>query len=154
MSSQFKVADSIAVDDEGYAVGTLTSVEFDQYTDDETGEISDQLVFIWETKTRKGKDTKVRFWTGLNINPTPRTVNGKKTFNALTQLLLLHKIVTSEDLKKLAQDEEYINQLDIDLESMVGQTHKFKLSTNGRGLSKPDISTLKIIKPISVGVSN
>lgn len=149
---QFKVADSIAVDDDGYAKATLASIEFDQYTDSE-GEITEQILFQWETKTRKGVDTKLRFWTGLNINPTPRSVNGKTTYNALTQLLLIHQIISVSDLKKLAQNESYINELEIDLEKMIGQSHKFKLNTNERGLAKPDIPTLKVVKALSIGVS-
>ncbi|KOP23410.1 hypothetical protein AMR41_26310 [Hapalosiphon sp. MRB220] len=154
MQAQFKVADSIAVDDEGYCVALLSAVDFDQYLNDETGEVNDQIIFIWQTKTRKGLDTKLRLWTGVNISPAPRMRNGKKSFNALTQLLLAHKVITSDDLKKLAQEDEYINELDIDLGLMVGQTHKFKLNINERGLARPDISTLKIIKPISIGINN
>ncbi len=154
MQAQFKVADSIAVDDEGYAVGLLSAVEFDQYLNEETGEITDQIVFVWNVRTRKGIDTKLRLWTGVNISPAPRMRNGKKSFNALTQLLLAHKIITSEDLKELIQDEKYIDKLDIDLGLMVGQTHKFKLNINDRGLARPDIGTLKIVKPISIGITS
>ncbi len=152
--SQFKVADSIATDDDGYAKGTLSLVEFDQYLNDETGELTDQILFEWETVTRKGKETKLRFWTGMNINPTPRKVNGKATYNALTQILLLHQIITSDDLKKLAQDESYIEELEIDLEGLVGQTHKFKLNINERGLAKPDVSSLKVMKSLSIGIAS
>ncbi|MBW4435338.1 MAG: hypothetical protein KME28_27430 [Pelatocladus maniniholoensis HA4357-MV3] len=154
MQTQFKVADSIAVDDEGYAVGLLSAIEFDQYLNEETGEVKDQIVFVWQTQTRKGIDSKLRLWTGINITPTPRMSNGKKFFNALTQILLIHKIITSEDLKKLAQDEEYINELDIDLGLMVGETHKFKLNINERGLARPDISSLRIVKPISIRITS
>lgn len=150
MTAQFKVADSIAVDTDGYAYATLVSIESDHLINDETGEINDQLLFIWETKTRKGKETKIRFWTGLNINPIPKKdVKGKVTYNALTTLLLIHKVITNEDLKKIAIDENYVNEIEFDLTKMVDKNHKFKLITNNKGLSKPDISTLKIIEDLN-----
>ncbi|MBD2342193.1 hypothetical protein H6G64_35330 [Calothrix sp. FACHB-156] len=147
----YKVADSIAVDDEGYCKAVLNVVEYDSFTDDETGEIKDQILFIWDTTTRKGKETKIRFWTPMTINPTAKKVKGKTTYNALTQLLLIHQIITVEDLKKLAADENYLDQMEIDLDSLIGQNHKFKLNYNDRGLGKPDISTLKVMKELKLG---
>lgn len=152
--SQFKVADSIAVDDNGYAKAVLTNIEFDQYLNDDTGELTDQLKFEWFTKTRKGKDTKIIDWLGLNINPVAKKIEGKPVYNALTQILIISRIITIADLKKLAQDENFINEIDIDIDSLSGREFKFQLRTNKKGLSKPDYSTLKEIKPISLTVGN
>jgi hypothetical protein len=152
-SMNFKVADSIAVDDSDFATGTLTNIELNPYPNDETGELTDQLKIQFSTKTRKGKDTKINDWLGLNISPIGKKVNNKTVYNALTQILIITGTITVADLKKLAKDENYLEEMTIDIESLLGREFKFKLRTTNKGFSKPDYSTLREIKPISLTVT-
>ena len=137
-------AGKLIIGEDGYVEATLTNIEIQDQTD-EKGRERTQLEWEFAIQTTKGASRKL-MWTGLNINPdkTYRPVddNGivseNPEYNKLTQVLLALGVITELQLHS-GED------VDIDLESLIAKSFKFKVTPNKLKPSLSDID-LKTIK--------
>lgn len=136
----------LIVDTEGYVIATLASIEA-QDTTDEKGRERTQLEYIFKVPTTKGTSDKY-LWTGLNVNPEKTyfpvdadgVVSSEGEYNKLTQLLLALGLLT--DLQLHSGED-----IDIDIEGLIGKTVKFKVvpNKNKPGLSDIDLKTIRFV---------
>lgn len=142
----------LVIGEDGYVTATLASIEA-QDTADEKGRERTQLEYIFKVPTTKGTADKY-LWTGLNVNPEKTyypvdTNTGEIStigeYNKLTQLLLALGILTELQLHS-GED------IDLDIESLIGKTFKFKVIPNKQKPSLSDID-LKTIRFLETQVS-
>ena len=140
------VSGFIKTDAEGYATGELIQIE--QIESELNGEIQEQIEWIWAVESTKGT-SKMYLWTRPNINPNKyinRPDQTQPEYSLLTQLLLNVGLLTEDELEKLKDEPEYIEELDIDLETLQGQQFRFKLIPGKLGKpSKPDVKTIELL---------
>lgn len=136
-------AGKLIINESGYVDAVLTSIEVKDDEDDK-GRDRTQLEWTFAVETTKGKSRKL-LWTGLNVNGEktyfPVDANGvvsEGLYNKLTQILLGLNLVTELQL----HSGEDIN---IDLETLIGKSFKFKVvpQKNKPSLSDIDIPTIK-----------
>ncbi|MBD2208116.1 hypothetical protein [Calothrix sp. FACHB-168] len=133
-------AGKLIIDVDGYVSANLDSLQVVDSAD-ENGRERSQLEFIFKVPTTKGTSDKY-LWTGLNVNSEKTyypvdddgVISTTPEYNKLTQLLIALGLLTEE---KLNSDDE----LDIDIESLVGQEFQFKVKPNKL---KPALSDIDI----------
>jgi hypothetical protein len=137
-------AGKLIIGEDGYVTATLSNIEVLDQTD-EKGRERTQLEWEFAIQTTKGASRKL-MWTGVNLNSdkTYRPVddNGvvseNPEYNKLTQVLLALGVITELQLHS-GED------VDIDLESLIGKSFKFKVlpQKNKPQMSDIDIKTIK-----------
>jgi len=147
-----KIANKIVADDKGYTTGEIIDInEIDEHSEKEGKKeitYSSQFEFLIKVEGTK-KDTLLRFWTGQNINSEKFENDGDEKltdYNRLTRFLLNMGLLDSKKLAEL--DKAKIAELDIELDSLIGQKIQFKMnkSIKRKGLSVIDIKSIKPIK--------
>lgn len=136
-------AAKLIIDTDGYVSATLKDVSVKDASNGK--DWGSQLEFIFAVPTTKGVTSDKYLWTGLNINPektyypvdSDGVVSPEGEYNKLTQLLLSLGLITDRQL----HSGEDIN---IDIEELIGKTFKFKVVPNKMkpGLSDIDLKTI------------
>jgi hypothetical protein len=137
----------LIIGDDGYVRATLASIEM-QDTTDEKGRERTQLEYIFKVPTTKGTADKY-LWTGLNVNsektyfpidPDTGEISATGEYNKLTQLLLALGLLTELQLHS-GED------IDIDIESLIGKEFKFQVIPNRKkpNLSDIDLRTIRFV---------
>ncbi|WP_013335129.1 hypothetical protein [Gloeothece verrucosa] len=142
MALKPKMANSVKVDDHGYALATLTDITF--LDSDESEYEREQFLFDFLAEGTK-KPINLKLWTGTIIN-AERYENGKnKDYSKLTRLCLQLGLINEPDLKQAYRDGK---DIDLDLDSLKGLKVRFKLlkQAKTRNLSQIDLNTLEPIK--------
>lgn len=150
MSLKAKIANKIVSDDNGLTIGEIIGIEdIDEHTDKEGKKeifYASQFEFQIVVKGTK-KDILMRFWTGQKINSEKFEVEGETSdYNRLTRFLLNMGLLDAKKLTEL--DKAKITELDIELDSLIGQKIEFKMSKSikRKGLSMIDIKSIKPVK--------
>lgn len=161
MAIQISRVGKLVIGEDGFVKATLHSLEA-QDSVDLQGRERTQLEWVFKVPTTKGTSDKY-LWTGLNINAektyypvgADNVVSTEGQYNKLTQLLLSLGLLT--DLQLHSGED-----VDIDIEMLIGKTFKFKVipNKNKPSLSDVDVSTIKLIentepnsKKLTVGTS-
>lgn len=153
MPLKAKIANKIVADDKGYTIGEIIGVnEIEERTEKEGKKeitYASQFEFMVSVDGTK-KQTLLRFWTGININSEKfeNEENGTEDYNRLTRFLLNMKLIDSKKLTEL--DKAKVDELEIDLESLIGQKIRFKMdkSIKRKGLSVINIGSIEPYKEI------
>lgn len=140
----------LVIGEDGYVTATLASIEI-QDTTDEKGRERSQLEYVFKVPTTKGTSDKY-LWTGLNVNPektyypvnTDGVVSSEGEYNKLTQLLLSLGLLTELQLHS-GED------IDLDIETLIGKTFKFKVIPNKQkpSLSDIDLKTIQFVETVA-----
>lgn len=148
MAISISRAAKLIIDADGYVTAKLDSIKIVEFVDKQGDERS-ELEFIFKVPTTKDINTTSDkyLWTGLNVNHQktyfPPDANGiissKGEYNKLTQLLLAIGLISESELHSG-------ENIDIDIEELIGKTFKFKVLPNKvkHGLSDIDLKTIRI----------
>jgi hypothetical protein len=140
----------LVIGEDGYVTATLASIEI-QDTTDEKGRERSQLEYVFKVPTTKGVSDKY-LWTGLNVNPEKTyypvdadgVVSAEGEYNKLTQLLLSLGLLTELQLHS-GED------IDLDIETLIGKTFKFRVIPNKQkpSLSDIDLKTIQFVETVA-----
>ncbi|PHJ55795.1 hypothetical protein VF14_31875 [Nostoc linckia z18] len=147
MAISISRAGKLITDANGFVSATLATLEV-QDTQDEQGRERSQLQFIFKVPTTKGESDKY-LWTGLNVNAektyypvdSDGVVSSTPEYNKLTQLLLSLGLIS---VKQLDSNDE----IELDLETLIGQKFEFKVIPNKLkpSLSDIDLKNIRLVK--------
>jgi hypothetical protein len=162
MAISISRAGKLIIGEDGYVTATLDTITVDDIVD-EKGRERTQLQYVFKVPTTKGTADKY-LWTGLNVNPEKTyypvdantgEVSQTGEYNKLTQLLLALGIISELQLHS-GED------IDLDIETLIGKAFKFKVIPNKQKPSLSDIDLKSICfvkttptetKKLSVGTS-
>ncbi len=150
MAINISRASKIITDTEGYVTAKLFSV-VEKISLDPKGKEITQLEWVFKVPTTKKVADKY-LWTGINVNSQrtyyPIDANGvvspNPEYNRLTKLLLALGLLTEQELNS---DDD----IDLDIEELVGREFKFKVIPDREkpALGDIDIATMQLLDAAS-----
>ena len=141
MALKPRMANSVKIDDRGYAMATLVDITFLDANETEYDREQFQFNFLVEG-TKKPVNQNV--WTGTSINGEKYENGTTKDYSKLTCMCLQLGLFSESELLEAYNQG---NELDVDLDQLKGQKVRFKLlkQVRNRNLSQIDIKTLEPI---------
>lgn len=141
MALKPRMANSVKLDDSGYATATLADITF--LDAEETEYEQEQFLFDFLAEGTK-KPINLKIWTRTNINGEKYENGSTKDYSKLTRLCLQLGLFSESELSQAYQQG---TEIDADLDKLKGQKVRFKLlkRAKSRNLSQIDINTLEPI---------
>jgi hypothetical protein len=137
MALKPKMANSLKVDNEGYAHGEI--VDITELDGSESNLDKEQYLFDFVCEGTI-KPINIKYWTGVLINSERYGEGKNKEYNKLTKLCIKLGLITVDDLKSG-------KEIDIDLDILKSKQIKFKpvKTSKSSNLTTIDIETLVIV---------
>ncbi len=147
MSLKPKMANTLKLDENGYAIGKILDIRF--IDADESDYEREQYEFLFECEGTK-KPINLRYWTGTLINGDNYSNNND--YNKLTRLLIQLELISESQIKQAYKEGE---ELMIDIEGLIGVAVRFKPAKSAKikGLSQIDPMSLELVKPSKIAVA-
>lgn len=142
MALKPRMANSVKVDDQGWAIATLSDIT---YLDaDESEYEQEQFLFDFLAEGTK-KPINLKIWTKTNINAQKYENGTTKDYTKLTRLCLQLKLFSESELLEAYKKGQ---EVDVDLDKLKGLKVRFKLlkQAKNRNLSQIDLNTLESIE--------
>ena len=141
MSLKTKLANKPIVDKDGFAQAVLESVTF--IDADETEFDREQFQFSFKVKGTR-KEMAMNLWTGTTISGEKYNNGVDIDYTKLSKIVMKLGLITE---KKLIAAYETGDDPEVDLESLIGTSVKFKLTKAVKkgGLSQIDLNSLELI---------
>jgi hypothetical protein len=142
MALKPRMANSVKLDDAGYATATLADITF--LDADESEYEQEQFLFDFLAEGTK-KPINLKIWTRTSVNGEKYENGASKDYSKLTRLCLQLGLFTES---QLLQSYKQGKEIDLDLDSLKGQKVRFKLlkQAKNRNLIQIDLHTLEPIE--------
>lgn len=143
MSLKTKLANKPIVDKDGYANAVLESITFIDASETEFDR--EQFQFSFKVKGTR-KEMTINLWTGTSISGEKYDNGTSIDYSKLSKIVMQLNLISE---KKLIDAYQTGNDPEVNLESLIGASVRFKLakSLKKSGLSQIDLDSIKLVKP-------
>lgn len=139
MALKPKMANSVKLDETGYAIATLADISYLEAEESEYDQ--EQFLFDFLAEGTK-KPINLKIWTRTKINGEKYENGTSKDYNKLTRLCLQLKLFSESELVQAYKEGKDVN---IDLDLLKNTKVRFKLlkPAKNRNLTQIDLNTLE-----------
>lgn len=138
---KLKTSNKAKIDSNGYVIATIESIE---HVDASSSDYErEQYNFSFKVKGTK-KPIYMQLWTGTTISTQKYYIKSESDYSALSKLVMNLGLISEKDLTDV---EDLGEDVDINLNELVGKSVRFKLIKRSKRVKfdRPDLDTIELI---------